>query len=96
MPNHKLHHRLGTTVDNRIFFVGLIISILGLLILVYDIPQMIFIQMLTPEELHMYDIEDVEKFQRIQGEFYVGVSLTVTGAALMLLARFPPAMFAKK
>ncbi len=76
-------------VKEGIFFPGLIVMILGALILVYDIPQLMFIESLTLEDLQFYEIEELERFQRVQAEFYVGVGLLITGASLMLFAKIP-------
>lgn len=83
-------------MDNRIFFAGLVILIFGLLILVYDLPQIMYIQSLTSEELRMVDRAEHDKFQRIQSEFYVGIGILAAGATVVLFARFPPGVLAKK
>jgi len=83
-------------VDNRIFFAGLVILIFGLLILVYDLPQIMYIQSLTSEELRMVDRAEHDKFQRIQVEFYAGIGILAAGATVVLFARFPPGVLAKK
>ena len=81
--------------DNRIFFVGLAVLILGLLIMVYDLPQVMYIHTITTEEMQLHDNIEMEMLQRIQNEFYVGVGILAAGAVLMLMSRFPPAAFAK-
>lgn len=83
-------------MDNRIFFAGLVILIFGLLILVYDLPQIMYIQSLTSEELRMVDRAEHDKFQRIQVEFYAGIGILAAGATVVLFARFPPGVLAKK
>ena len=83
-------------VDNRVFFVGLVVLILGLLILVYDFPQIMYIQTMTVEEMQLHDRADREKFQRIQSEFYVGIGILVLGGVLLLFSKFPPAVLARK
>lgn len=83
-------------MENRMFFPGLIVLIFGALILVYDIPQIMFIQGLGPEEIQMYENEELDKFQRIQSELYVGAGLLIAGAVMILLARFPPDAIVKK
>lgn len=83
-------------VDGRVFFVGLAVLILGLLILVYDLPQLMYIQQIADEELRTYDAQDLEKFQRVQAEFYAGAGILAAGAAVMLLARIQPRFAANK
>ena len=83
-------------MEGRIFFVGLVILVLGLLILVYDYPQMIYIQNVTTEQLELFDRAEIDKFKRIQIEFYVGVGILLSGAVILFFSRFRPAMFNKK
>ena len=81
--------------DNRIFFVGLAVLILGLLVTVYDLPQVMYINTVTAGGVQLHDNIQTEMFQRIQNEFYVGIGILAAGAVLMLLSRFPPAALAK-
>ncbi len=96
MPSHKLCLHLRELVDSRIFFAGAAVLIFGLLILVYDLPQIAYIQAMTIEELQLRDGAELEKFQRIQSEFYAGIGISVIGGVLILFSRFPPSAFNRK
>ena len=82
--------------EGKIYFIGLVIIVLGSLILVYDYPQMIYIQTVTTQELELFDKAVLDKFERIKIEFYMGVSIFVAGAAILFLAKFTPTIFNKK
>ncbi len=88
MPSHKLCLQLGKPVDSRVFFAGVAVLIFGLLILVYDLPQVMYIQTMTIEELRLHDRAELDKFQRIQSEFYAGIGISAIGGILMLFSRF--------
>ena len=83
-------------MDSRVFFAGMIIVIVGLLILIYDYPQVIYIQTISIEEMQTLDNVEREKFQRVQSEFYVGIGILTIGAVMLLFSKFPPSMFTKK
>ncbi len=83
-------------VEGRLFFVGLIVAFFGLLIIVYDYPQMIYIQAMTADELQLFDRTTLDRFERIQIEFYLGIAIFTTGAALLFFSKFTPAILDKK
>ena len=74
--------------ENQIFFVGLAIIILGLLIVIYNYPQIIYIQIATTQEPQLFDKMELEKFERIKIEFYIGIAISVVGAIILLLKKF--------
>ena len=83
-------------MSSRVFFAGLTVIILGLLIFVYDYPQMIYIQTMTTEELRLFDRSELAKFERIQIEFYVGAAMIVLGSMMLFFSKFTLPYLAKK
>ena len=70
------------------FFIGIILIVGGLLITIYDYPQLYYFDNLPMEEKALLERETLDKFQRMQIEFFVGITLLVGGTILSILSIF--------
>ncbi len=69
-----------------LFFIGIIILILGSFIVIFDYPQ---IQFLNNIDLQDYDLLDDERksiHQRLIIEFYVGIVILSLGVLLLIFS----------
>ena len=73
----------------KILFTGMTVMVLGLLIMIHDYPQIIYMQAMTSEQLQLDSIQ-LDKFERIQIEFYVGVGIFVSGIIMLFFSKFHP------
>lgn len=83
-------------MNEKLFFAGIVVVILGLLILVYDYPQLLYMQTMAAEQVQLSDMLSFDRFQRIQIEFYAGVGILCMGAVILFFSKFPLSMFIKK
>ena len=82
-------------VQNILFFAGILAAILGLLVLVYDYPQIAYIQGISGGELSMISPEVRDKFDRIRVEFYAGAAILGAGIAIMAASKLRKTGYAK-
>lgn len=74
-----------------LFFVGIILLIIGGLIVIFDYPQIQFFEDLDKESYHMLDVENKSIHQRLVIEFAIGVIILVGGIGMIgasFLGRF--------
>jgi len=67
-----------------LFFIGIIVLVLGTLIIIFDYPQ---IQFFENKELESYYLLDEEKktiHQRLVLEFSIGIGILGLGSALLI------------
>ena len=69
-----------------LFFIGIIILILGILIMVFDYPQIQFLENLDSESYYLLDEEKRGIHQRLIIEFFVGIGISVTGISLLIIS----------
>ena len=74
-------------MKRQIFFFGTIILIVGLLVGIYDYPQLIYLENKS-NDLQL-DVQELEKFKRIQIEFFIGVGMIILGAGSMIFGILP-------
>jgi hypothetical protein len=68
--------------NQTLFFVGIIVLILGTLIIIFDYPQL----NLDSESYYMLDEEKKNIHQRMKIEIAVGIGLAVTGIGLLAVS----------
>ena len=69
-----------------LFFVGIIVLILGTLIIIFDYPQLQILDNLDSESYYMLDEEKKNIHQRMKIEITVGIGLAVTGIGLLAVS----------
>ena len=69
--------------NQTLFFVGIIVLILGTLIIIFDYPQLQILDNLDSESYYMLDEEKKNIHQRMKIEITVGIGLAVTGIGLL-------------
>ena len=75
-------------MKREVFFIGIILVIGGSLITIYDYPQLEYFHNLSIEEKSLLEREVFDKFNRMQIEFFVGVSLLVGGTTCSIISIF--------
>ena len=69
-----------------LFFIGLVILIVGTFIVIFDYPQIQFFENLESELYFLLDEEKKDIHQRLKIEFSTGVVFVFGGTALLLLS----------
>ena len=67
-----------------LFFIGIIVLVLGMLIIIFDYPQ---VQFFENKELESYYLLDEEKntiYQRLVLEFSIGIGILGLGSILLI------------
>lgn len=72
--------------NQTLFFVGIIVLILGTLIIIFDYPQLQILDNLDSESYYMLDEEKKNIHQRMKVEITVGIGLAVTGIGLLAVS----------
>ena len=66
--------------NQTLFFVGIIVLILGILIIIFDYPQIQYLENSGESEINfLKDMEQFSIYQRLQIEITVGAGLFVVG-----------------
>ena len=68
--------------NETLFFAGITLVILGSFIMVFDYPQIQFLEMAGSDPGYSMDMEMRDVQQRLLVEFAVGAGLVATGAVL--------------
>ena len=77
--------------NTGIFFIGIIVLVLGSLIIVFDYPQIEFFENMDTESYHLMNVEKKDLHQRLVFEFSIGIVILASGVSLLiasLLKRF--------
>ena len=70
--------------NQTLFFIGIIVLILGILIIIFDYPQIQYLENSGESEINfLKDIEEFSIYQRLQIEITVGTGLFVGGIGLL-------------
>ena len=69
-----------------VFFVGIIILIVGIFIVIFDYPQIQYFENLESETFLLLEPEKQSIYERLKIEFSIGVTLLVFGAALSVIS----------
>lgn len=68
------------------FFVGLSIVFLGLLAILYDYPQLQFLEGLSQEQFLNLEEDTREKYSRLQIEILIAIGMISFGSLLLVLS----------
>lgn len=74
-----------------LFFVGIVLLIIGSLIVIFDYPQIQFFESLDEESHYMLDVENKSIHQRLIIEFTIGMIILSGGIGMIgmsFLSRF--------
>ena len=69
-----------------LFFIGIIILILGLFIIIFDYPQLEFFERIDDESYYLLDEEKKNIHQKLMIEFTIGIVILGTGFSLLFLS----------
>ena len=72
--------------NQTLFFVGIIVLILGILIIIFDYPQLQLLDSMDSESYYMLDDEKKNIHQRMKIEITVGIGLFATGIGLLAVS----------
>ena len=72
--------------NQTLFFVGILVLILGTLIIIFDYPQLQILDNLDSESYYMLDEEKKDIHQRMKIEITVGAGLFVVGIGLLAVS----------
>lgn len=73
--------------NQTLFFVGIIVLILGILIIIFDYPQIQYLENSEVGESNfLKDMEQFSIYQRLQIEITVGAGLLVAGIGLLAVS----------
>lgn len=71
-----------------LFFVGIIMMILGSFIVVFDYPQIQYFEEMESEAYLMLEGDDRDIHQRLKIEFSVGSGILIVGIVLLIISVF--------
>lgn len=69
--------------NSTLFFVGIILLIIGSLIAIFDYPQIQFFDSLDEESYYMLDVENRSIHQRLIIEFSIGMVILSVGIGMI-------------
>jgi len=72
--------------DTGIFFIGIIVLVLGSLIIVFDYPQIEFFEKMDTESYHLMNGEKKDLYKRLVFEFSIGIVILALGILLLIMS----------
>lgn len=72
--------------NQTLFFSGIIVLILGTSIIIFDYPQIQFLEDMDSESYYLLDEEKKGIHQRMIIEFFVGIGIFVAGIILLAVS----------
>ncbi len=69
-----------------LFFIGLIILIIGIFIVIFDYPQIQYFENIEAESYFLLDEEKKNIHQRLKLEFSIGIIFLVIGIMLLIFS----------
>lgn len=69
-----------------LFFIGIIVLILGFFIVIFDYPQIKFFENMDSESYFLLDDDKKKIHQRLIIEFSIGIGISVLGVSLLILS----------
>ncbi len=69
-----------------LFFVGLIILIVGIFIIIFDYPQIQYFENLQTDPHVLIEEENNNIYQRLKIEFLIGFLLTAIGISILIFS----------
>ncbi len=77
--------------NTTLFFIGIMILILGVLVILFDYPQIQFFENMDLESYYLLGENERSIHQRLIVEFVIGIIISIIGASILagsLLKRF--------
>ncbi|QLH07536.1 hypothetical protein [Nitrosopumilus ureiphilus] len=72
--------------NTGIFFIGIIVLILGLLIIIFDYPQIELFEKMDTESYYLMNEEKKDFHQRLIFEFSIGIVILALGILLLIIS----------
>jgi len=72
--------------NTSLFFAGIIIIIIGMLIVIFDYPQIQYFEQMQTESYLMLESQDRDIHQRLQIEFMIGFMVLIVGIILTVIS----------
>ena len=72
--------------NETLFFVGIVLMILGSFIIIFDYPQIQFLEMIDSDSNYRLDTEKMNIHQRLLVEFSVGIGFVILGVVLFIVS----------
>ena len=69
-----------------VFFVGIIILIVGIFIVIFDYPQIQYFENLESKTFLLLEPEKQSIYERLKIEFSIGITLLVIGISLSIIS----------
>ena len=69
-----------------LFFIGIIVLILGVFIIIFDYPQIKFFENMDLESYFLLDDDKKNIHQRLIIEFSIGIGISVLGVLLLVIS----------
>ena len=69
-----------------LFFIGIIISILGAFIIIFDYPQIQYLEEISTDSDFRLDMEQLSIQQRLLIEFTIGIIILIIGSSLLVIS----------
>ena len=69
-----------------LFFIGIIISILGAFIIIFDYPQIQYLEEISTDSDFRLDMEQLSIQQRLLIEFTIGIIILIIGISLLVIS----------
>ena len=68
------------------FFVGLIILMVGIFIVIFDYPQIQYLENLESEPYYLLEEETKNIYERLKVEFAIGITILAIGIVLSVIS----------
>jgi divalent metal cation (Fe/Co/Zn/Cd) transporter len=68
------------------FFIGLIILMVGIFIIIFDYPQIQYLQNLESEPYYLLEEETKNIYERLKIEFAIGITILAIGIVLCMFS----------
>ena len=72
--------------NNTLFFTGIAVFLLGTFVVIFDYPQIQYLETLESESHYLLEEEEKEIYQRLIMEFSIGIGMWLAGGALLAVS----------
>ncbi|NIM25790.1 MAG: hypothetical protein GTN35_05585 [Nitrososphaeria archaeon] len=72
--------------NTGVFFIGIIILIVGIFVVIFDYPQIQYFENLESDMFLLLEPETKNIYERLKIEFSIGISLLVIGISLSVIS----------
>lgn len=69
-----------------LFLAGIIVIIIGMLVVIFDYPQMQYFSQMESDSHQIIKSQDRDLHHRIQIEFSIGIAILISGVLLILIS----------